>query len=133
MFAMFDDEGRISVTYEGVSGQTTADLEAIYGNNFIESANDGLINWENTWVDSGSLANRSELTATWDATTVVADGVTEIVLSGLPIPCSVVVDGDQTIVVEDGSLEFSADAIGTYAIVVDEVAYTRQEWVVNAV
>ena len=56
MWAMFDDEGRISVIYQGQPGQTAADLEEIYGNNFIEGASDGSVDWENTWVDGSNLA-----------------------------------------------------------------------------
>lgn len=133
MWAMFDDEGRISVTYQGQPGQTAAELEAIYGNNFIEGASDGSINWENTWVSDGTLTAKTEFTATWDAITVAADGVAEIVLSGLPVPCTVLIDYEHSVEVTDGSLEFTADAPGTYSVVVDEVAYIRQEWTVDAI
>ena len=133
MWAMFDDEGRISVTYQGQPEQTAAELEAIYGNNFIEAASDGSINWENTWVSGGSLTAKTEFTATWDAITVAADGVAEIVLSGLPVPCIVLIDYEHSVEVTDGSLEFTADAPGTYSVVVDEVAYIRQEWTVDAI
>ena len=133
MWAMFDDEGRISVIYQGQPGQTAADLEEIYGNNFIEGAIDGSVDWENTWVNNGVLEDKASLTATWDATTVAADGVTEIVLSGLPTPCTVLIDYMHSVEVTDGSLEFTADAPGTYSLVVDEVAYTRQEWTVDAI
>ena len=75
MWAMFDDEGRISVTYQGQPNQTAAQLEEIYGNNFIEGASDGSVDWENTWVNNGVLEDKASLTATWDATTVAADGV----------------------------------------------------------
>ena len=133
MWAMFDDEGRISVIYQGQPGQTAADLEEIYGNNFIEGASDGSVNWENTWVDGSSLATRTDLFATWDATTVAADGVSEIALRGLPIPCTVLIDYTHSVEVTDGSLEFTADSPGTYSVVVDEVAYIKQEWSVDAI
>ena len=132
MWAMFNDEGRISVTYGGQPNQTAAQLEEIYGNNFIEGASDGSVNWENTWVNNGVLEDKASLTATWDSTTVVADGVAEIVLSGLPVPCTAIIDHEQTVVVTDGSLEFSADVAATYSIVVDEVAFIRKEWTVSA-
>ena len=71
------------------------------------------------------------LTATWSADTVAADGIAEIVLSALPIPCTVYVDG-AAITVDDGSFEFSAESIGYYGIRVDEPAYLQEEWVINA-
>ena len=63
---------------------------------------------------------------------MAADGTAEIVLSTLPIPCTVYVDG-AAVVVEDGSLEFSTEAIGEYKIRVNEAAYLEKEWIINAV
>ena len=80
------------------------------------------------WVQK----QKTELSATWSAETVAADGTAEIVLSTLPIPCPVYVDG-AAVVVEDGSLEFSTEAIGKYRIYINEVAYLEKEWIINAV
>ena len=80
------------------------------------------------WVQK----QKTELSATWSAETVAADGTAEIVLSTLPIPCTVYVDG-AAVVVEDGSLEFSTEAIGKYRIYINEVAYLEKEWIINAV
>ena len=75
---------------------------------------------------------KHELTASWSADSVTANGTAEIVLSPLPIPCTVYLDGD-VVVVEDGSLEFSTEAVGFYRVMVDEPAYFQKEWVINAV
>jgi len=131
MWAMFNDEGRIIATYLGQPGQTTEDMTEAYGNNFLWD--DAVIDVDNSWVNSDSLEAKAALTATWDAVTVPADGAAEIVLSDLPIPCTVIIDYDQSVEVADGSLEFTADAPGTYSVVVDEVAYIRQEWTVDAI
>jgi len=132
MWAMSNNAGRIIAVYQGGPGQTQAKLEEIYGNNFIEGASDDAITGESMWVNNGVLEDKASLTATWDATTVVADGVAEIVLSGLPVPCTAIIDHEQTVVVTDGSLEFSADVAATYSIIVDEVAFIRKEWTVSA-
>ena len=84
------------------------------------------------YVLDGEVTEKSELSATWSAETVAADGTAEIVLSTLPIPCTVYVDG-AAVVVEDGSLEFSTEAIGEYKIRVNEAAYLEKEWIINAV
>jgi len=89
-------------------------------------------NPETHYVLDGEVTEKSELSATWSAETVAADGTAEIVLSTLPIPCTVYVDG-AAVVVEDGSLEFSTEAIGEYKIRVNEAAYLEKEWTVNAV
>ena len=89
-------------------------------------------NPETHYVLDGEVTEKTELSATWSAETVAADGTAEIVLSTLPIPCTVYVDG-AAVVVEDGSLEFSTEAIGEYKIRVNEAAYLEKEWTVNAV
>ena len=89
-------------------------------------------NPETHYVLDGGVTEKSELSATWSAETVAADGTAEIVLSTLLIPCTVYVDG-AAVVVEDGSLEFSTEAIGEYKIRVNEAAYLEKEWIINAV
>jgi len=131
MWVQFNDAGRILATLAGQPGQTKAELEEIYETNFVWN-DSATVNWENTWVNNGVLEDKASLTATWDSTTVVADGVAEIVLSGLPVPCTAIIDHEQTVVVTDGSLEFSADVAATYSIIVDEVAFIKQEWIVSA-
>jgi len=131
MWVQFNDAGRILATLAGQPGQTKAELEEIYETNFVWN-DSATVNWENTWVNNGVLEDKASLTATWDSTTVVADGVAEIVLSGLPVPCTAIIDHEQTVVVTDGSLEFSADVAATYSIIVDEVAFIRKEWTVSA-
>lgn len=46
---------------------------------------------------------------------VVADGIDEISLSGLPVPCVVHINGED-IPVDDGSLELSIDQPGVYRV-----------------
>jgi|TARA_R110002167_G_C12623206_1_gene646946 hypothetical protein len=75
---------------------------------------------------------KTSLTATWDAETLTANGTAEIVLSTLPIPCTVHID-NEILVVEDGSLEFSTKDIGFYKVTVNEPAYLPKEWTINAV
>ena len=78
----------------------------------------------------GAITPRVALSASWDKQTIDADGVDEATLSGLPIPCTVTVDKDD-IIVTDGSFEFSASSVGNYRVIVDEVAYLRQEWTID--
>ena len=83
---------------------------------------------DDNWVQK----QKSEISATWSAETVTADGSSEVVLSTLPTPCTVYVDGTK-VVVEDGSLEFSTEAIGKYRIRINEPAFLDKEWIINAV
>ena len=84
------------------------------------------------YVVDGQLRERSAITAAWSSESVLADGSTEIVLSPLPSPCTVSVDGTE-VIVSDGSLEFSTSAVGQYVVALDEAAYQPKEWVINAV
>jgi len=77
------------------------------------------------------LADKEELTATWDKTSVTSDGVDEAILSPLPVPCTVYLD-DSPITVEDGSFEFTADSAGSYRVTVVAPAWLAKTWMVDA-
>jgi len=93
---------------------------------------DTLVNDARYYVSDGTITEKAEISATWSAETVTADGSSEIVLSTLPTPCIVYIDGE-AVSVEDGSLEFSTSAVGYYHIRIDEPAFLEKEWVINAI
>lgn len=62
---------------------------------------------------------------------LVADGVDEIVIPGLPIPCTMIVSGKKY-KVTDGSFELSIDQPGIYAITAEAFPYVSREWEVTA-
>jgi hypothetical protein len=105
-------------------------MKRLYGDlQFIWA--DEPISPEQFWVNEGVIEAQLEITAVWDATEVVADGISEITLSGLPIPCTVFIDR-QPVVIEDGSLIFSADVAAEYRLHNNEIAYLYKEWVIYA-
>lgn len=83
-------------------------------------------------MNTHELTARTPLSATLDKATVTADGIDEAVLSGLPIPCTVYIDGVPE-VINDGSAEFSFTDPGTYIVMVNEPAYLQQFWQIEAV
>jgi hypothetical protein len=83
------------------------------------------------YVEDGVLVPRSTLNATWSKTTITANGVDTAVLSGLPDPCTVMIDGEAH-EVTGGSLEFAASSPGVYRISIDEVQYLPETWEVIA-
>ena len=123
--------GMITSYLEYAPDVTLETLESMYPDDTFLQVPSGT-NPETHYVLDGEVTEKSELSATWSAETVAADGTAEIVLSTLPIPCTVYVDG-AAVVVEDGSLEFSTEAIGEYKIQVNEAAYLEKEWTINAV
>jgi hypothetical protein len=82
------------------------------------------------YVMAGKLVARVPLAATWNTMTIVGP-IEEAVLSGLPIPCTVYVD-NESVLVEDGSFEFTAATPGDYVVRVDEVGFLTQEWIIDA-
>ena len=105
-------------------------LQAQEGEAVIEV--DEFVDCSTNYIKDGSVTSKASLGAAWSAESVVADGTSEIALSGLPIPCTVYVN-DQAINVDDGSLEFSTSDIGYHRVMIDEPEYLRQEWLINAV
>jgi hypothetical protein len=119
-----DSDGRIHrELLIGLEGDI--DLQTIAAGMTLHQV-EGLPHGTGYW-DGTALAELTELSAVWD--TQIITGSEEATLSGLPIPCTVYVD-DTPVVVDDGTFEFSA-SLGDYTVVVDEVAYLRQEWIID--
>lgn len=69
--------------------------------------------------------------ADFDKLSILADGIETATLSNLPIPCTVYLDENPHIV-SDGIFIFDTADIGDYEIYIDEVAYLRKDWIINA-
>ncbi len=95
----------------------------------------GITDMRRQYVDVSSsppvLADKTPVGATWSARVIAADGVEEAVLSPLPIPCELIVDGDP-VTVTDGSFEFSANAEGTYGVQFNHPHHLREVWEIEA-
>lgn len=127
----YESSGEITGVYDYTPDISFAEISEMYsGKAFVQAELD--VNPETQYIFNGEVGERAALTATWNAETVAADGTTEIVLSMLPVPCTVYID-QQTVLVEDGSLEFSADEPGEYYVRVNEAAFLEKEWLINAV
>lgn len=83
------------------------------------------------WFDAGEVKDKTPLGAAWDKQAINADGMDTATLSGLPVPCTVLIDGEEFLV-EDGSLEFVAMAPGDYFVSVDHPEHYAQWWVIDA-
>lgn len=127
----YSESGRIGGLYDYTPDVSFAEISGMYpGEAFLQAGAD--TNAATQYVSEGEVVAREELTATWSAETVAADGTTEIVLSTLPASCTVYIDGE-AVIVDDGSLEFSADAPGEYNVRVNEAAFLEKEWLIDAV
>ena len=77
------------------------------------------------------LAERAPLAASWDKTAILDDGIDAATLSGLPVPCTVTVDGTPH-AVDDGVFVFRAADPGIYRIEVDEPSFLPANWTIEA-
>lgn len=77
------------------------------------------------------IMQQDPLGATWSKRQITADGVDEAVLSPLPDPCPVEIDGTLYQVI-GGSLEVSANEPGSYVVMVKHPAHVRETWTIEA-
>jgi hypothetical protein len=123
-YARYTTTGRIT----GVGHCVISDLplQAQSGETTLITAN--VVNNAENYILAGAVTPRTPLPATWNKTSITADGVDEAVLATLPIPCTVYVD-DQSIVVDDGSFEFSrayCNNLGDYCRCLSTVVRSRK-------
>ena len=87
----------------------------------------------NSYVDLGgpTLLPRTAMGASWDKQAIVADGLDLSTLTGLPTNRTVYVNTVPH-AVTDGVFELGADDPGKYVVVVNELAFLREEWIINA-
>lgn len=130
LYFMYDTNGRILFTGSVGKNTNLDDMKLDPSHGYIVGQHaEGDTHWYN--AANGQVEQRVSSVASWDKLAITADGIDEATLSGLPVPCTVFVDGAE-ILVEDGSFEFSADDQGEYKIWIDEVGYLRQEWMIDA-
>ena len=77
---------------------------------------------------TGALEPRQPIPGGFD-TLAITLGETAT-LSGLPVPCTVIVDGVK-VPVDDGVLAVTPSTIGTYRVIVDEAEYLWTMWEVT--
>jgi hypothetical protein len=77
------------------------------------------------YVPGGTVLQRQPLPATMNTTTITLGQ--SATLSGLPVPCTVEVDGVM-VPVADGTLVLAPTTVGSYRVSIDEVAYQRMAW-----
>jgi len=81
-------------------------------------------------VSDGAIMDKQNLSAVWSKTSIVANGVDQAVLVGLPDPCPISIDGTE--IQANGELQFAADTPGYYKIIVDHPHYFPEEWEIEA-
>jgi hypothetical protein len=94
----------------------------------------GIADPRTQYVDPSTfeIRDKQTLDLTLSSDTVAADGVSEVTLSGLPVPCVLDINGHD-VFVDDGTLEFSTDQVGTHHIFCTFAPYFEERKIVYAV
>lgn len=90
----------------------------------------GEANWETDYYPDNDVIRRPDMAIALSATEISADGVDEVVLTGLPDPCYVVFSGPGFLMSDDvsgGSLALTTDVTGTHSVKVSSWPYFDAE------
>lgn len=109
------------------TGFTFDDPVEILGQSFVIGEYDGATHY----VVAGVPTERPDNNATISKTTMQADGVDAVVISGLPAGC-IVSCSCTGYTVEDGEFEFAVTAPGVYTITAELFPYKLKTWEVTA-
>lgn len=82
--------------------------------------------------DNWRIVKRPKIRPKVSKTTIRADGIDETQISGLPIPCRMLVNGEE-VIVEDGSLELAVDVAAQYRVEMDQWPYVNWSVVIRGV
>lgn len=82
--------------------------------------------------ETNMILPRPKNPAVISSLTLNPDGLDVVVISGLPVPCTLTVEGS-SYEVTDSEFEFTADMPGAYKITAEAFPYLPLEWEVTAV
>lgn len=123
IYTVYDANGRIRWTCEQF--EPPSELPTGYG--FVE----GQYGAE-YYFDGTNTSLRTVGSAVADKTTVTADGVEVVTISGIVPPAMILVTGQGKVETEDSTLELTFDTPGTYKVTVNQVPHFIQEFTINA-
>jgi hypothetical protein len=78
------------------------------------------------------VVGKTKLPCTINKTSMLADGADLIVISNLPNPTDVDIDGERGYTISDGFIEFTMDTPGEYKILCQSKRYLDVEYNINA-
>lgn len=120
--------GEITHLIEDEKGKQV--IAFLYPDNYVFFGGNMMTGWYLA-EDLETLMPEQPIELSMDKSQIMADGLDEMVVSGLPIPCKVWHDG-VVYSVDDGTFEFSADQPGKYIFTIDEIEYAATEFYINA-
>ena len=91
----------------------------------------GAVDGKKFYFRDGAVMERPAMSCRISKAVLLANGLEEVAITGLPRPCTVTLDG-KAHVVDDGSFSFSVDQPGHYKIKAESFPHISQEWEVVA-
>jgi len=127
-WAYYESDGRITSVYGG----TAQEAEMQDGGERLRVLLPTNMNNNNSYINYGQPTLRGDLSLTLSTIEIIADGLDEATISGIPTGVEVQWPDGQTDIVTDGEIGFSVDLPGTYTFKFTAVPYLDQEVVIEA-
>ena len=120
------------VYLEGIGHIDTVD-PLVFGPTMVAMYYDGPLIQADIYVESGSVTQRQPMSLITTNTPLIADGIDEVIISGIPSDVQVRWPDGQVDTVTDGEIRFSVDLPGTYTFQLTAVPYLDQEITIEAI
>ena len=120
------------VYLEGIGHIDTVD-PLVFGPTMVAMYYDGPLSQADIYVESGSVIQRQPMSLITTNTPLIADGIDEVIISGIPSGVQVEWPDGQTDIVTGGEISFSVDLPGTYTFRFTAVPYLDKEITVEAI
>ena len=120
------------VYLEGIGHIDTVD-PLVFGPTMVAVYYDGPLSQADIYVESGSVIQRQPMSLITTNTPLIADGIDEVIISGIPSGVQVEWPDGQTDIVTGGEISFSVDLPGTYTFRFTAVPYLDKEITIEAI
>ena len=127
-FYKYDSNGKIFSVGKCIDGEEN--IQPTEG--FLTIAK-GQPDLENDYIKDGKITKRLEMPVTVDKTSIVADEKDKATISGIPKGTSIIIEGTDQGICDDGYAEIKADYKGTYKVKLVCWPYLDKEIEINAV
>ena len=128
-WAVYDQQGRIESIYSGPDFE--ADLQAQGGLEVVPIADD--LDDVTAYISGGAVQPKQPMPLITTNTPLIADGIDEVIISGIPSGVQVEWPDGQIDMVTDEDIRFSVDLLGTYTFNFTAIPYLDQEIVIEAI
>ena len=120
------------VYLEGIGHIDTVD-PLVFGPTMVAMYYDGPLIQADIYVESGSVIQRQPMSLITTNTPLIADGIDEVIISGIPSGVQVEWPDGFTHIEDSGSVGFKVDLPGTYAFQFTAIPYLDKEVTIEAV